>query len=263
MEIINNYRDNRKLRDSFNELATKVFGLNFENWYRNGFWNDNYNPFSVVIDGKVVSNVSVNRCDMKYNGSIIHLIQLGTVMTDPEYRGKGYSRLLMEEIMKEYENKVDGIYLFANDSVLDFYPKFGFRVKKEFQYSKVVSNSGINTAKLVKMNDRNAWDRMVEVMKNKPQNGNMVLVGNEGLFMFYLSQFMQENVYYIPECDSYAVADVEDEVLTLHAIFGTGNVNEVIASFGNTVKKAVLCFTPMDTEGFDKNELQDRIRHCS
>ena len=43
MTIETNYRDNEALRNSFNELAGKIFGgLNFENWYRNGFWKDNY-----------------------------------------------------------------------------------------------------------------------------------------------------------------------------------------------------------------------------
>ena len=87
MTIEKNYRDNESLRNSFNELAGKVFGgLNFEDWYRNGFWKDNYIPYSIVIDGKVVSNVSVNACNMNYDGRIVKLIQLGTVMTDPDRR---------------------------------------------------------------------------------------------------------------------------------------------------------------------------------
>ena len=122
-----NYRDNDALRASFNELAGKVFGLSFENWYQNGFWKDNYIPYSVVIDGKVVANVSVNRCDVNYNGETKSLIQLGTVMTDPDHRGKGYARELMEKIISDYEGKVDGMYLFANDSVTSFYPLFGFK----------------------------------------------------------------------------------------------------------------------------------------
>ena len=64
MEIRHAYRDNKELRDSFNELADKVFGLNFEGWYQNGFWKDAYDTYSVIEDGKVVSNISVNRCDM-------------------------------------------------------------------------------------------------------------------------------------------------------------------------------------------------------
>lgn len=67
-EVIKNYRNNNELRHSFNELAGKTFGLNFEDWYQNGFWGDNYNPYSVVKDGKVVANVSVNKTDMLIDG---------------------------------------------------------------------------------------------------------------------------------------------------------------------------------------------------
>ena len=54
MEIRHEYRDNKELRDSFNELAGKVFGLNFEGWYQNGYWKNAYDPYSVIADGKVV-----------------------------------------------------------------------------------------------------------------------------------------------------------------------------------------------------------------
>ena len=38
MRIVHGYRDDKILRDSFNELAGKVYGgLNFEGWYQNGF----------------------------------------------------------------------------------------------------------------------------------------------------------------------------------------------------------------------------------
>ena len=40
-EIVKNYRHDARLRASCNALAEKTFGLNFENWYQNGFWNDN------------------------------------------------------------------------------------------------------------------------------------------------------------------------------------------------------------------------------
>lgn len=103
--IEKNYRNNDALRASFNRLAEKTFGLNFENWYQNGFWQDNYIPYSVVIDGEVVSNVSVNACNMNYKGKIVKLIQLGTIMTDNDHRGKGYAGALMKEVIKDYDGK--------------------------------------------------------------------------------------------------------------------------------------------------------------
>lgn len=32
-ELKKNYKDNAELRQSFNTLAEKTFGLNFEDWY--------------------------------------------------------------------------------------------------------------------------------------------------------------------------------------------------------------------------------------
>ena len=255
--IEKNYRNNEALRASFNRLAEKTFGLNFENWYRNGFWKDNYIPYSVVIDGEVVSNVSVNACNMNYKGQIVKLIQLGTIMTDDDYRGNGYARALMEEVLKDYDGKVDGIYLFANDSVLEFYPKFGFREAKEYQYSKEVTISGECTAQNVPLRDKIDFDRTVEILDTKKQNAQLYMVENPGLYMFYLSQFMKENMFYIEECNSYAIAEVEDDTLILHAIIGAGAVDEVIRAFGSQVKKVVLCFTPKDTSGFEKSELYE------
>ena len=43
-ELIKNYQNNSALRQSFNELAQKTFGLSFESWYQNGFWRNNYIP---------------------------------------------------------------------------------------------------------------------------------------------------------------------------------------------------------------------------
>ena len=255
--IEKNYRNNEVLRASFNRLAEKTFGLNFENWYRNGFWKDNYIPYSVVIDGEVVSNVSVNACNMNYKGKLVKLIQLGTIMTDDDYRGNGYARALMEEVLKDYDGKVDGIYLFANDSVLEFYPKFGFKEAKEYQFTKEVTISGECTAQNVPLRDKIDFDRTVEILDTKKQNAQLYMVDNPGLYMFYLSQFMTENLFYIEECNSYAIAEVEDDTLILHTIIGNGAVDEVIRAFGSQVKKVVLCFTPKDTSGLEKSELHE------
>lgn len=255
--IEKNYRNNEALRASFNRLAEKTFGLNFENWYRNGFWKDNYIPYSVVIDGEVVSNVSVNACNMNYKGKIVKLIQLGTIMTDDNHRGNGYARALMEEVLKDYDGKVDGIYLFANDSVLEFYPKFGFKEAKEYQFTKEVTISGECTAQNVPLRDKIDFDRTVEILDTKKQNAQLYMVNNSGLYMFYLSQFMTENLFYIEECNSYAIAEIEEDTLILHTIIGNGAVDEVIRAFGSQVKKVILCFTPNDARGFEKSELHE------
>ncbi|WP_326717516.1 GNAT family N-acetyltransferase [Vagococcus jeotgali] len=71
------------------------------------------------------------------------VLQLGTVMTKETYRDQGLSRRLIEEILKDYQGKVDMIFLFANETVLEFYPKFGFsRVMEDSYLLNVSDNKG-------------------------------------------------------------------------------------------------------------------------
>jgi predicted acetyltransferase len=88
----------------------------------------------------VVANVSVNKMEFIANEKSEKYLQLGTVMTEKKYRNRGFIKTIMQEIEKDYYDIIDGIYLFANDSVLEFYPKFGYKKSTEYQYSKVISD---------------------------------------------------------------------------------------------------------------------------
>lgn len=52
---------NKQLVESFNQLAKDVFGIDFSLWYKHGYWNEDYIPYSVVVEEKVVANASVYR----------------------------------------------------------------------------------------------------------------------------------------------------------------------------------------------------------
>lgn len=257
MNVIHGYRDNKELRSSFNALAEQTFGgLYFEGWYQNGFWGDNYDPHSIIIDGKVVANVSVNRCDLELGGCRYHILQLGTVMTDAEYRGRGLSRAIMEFIEPQLA-AADGVYLFGNDSVVDFYPKFGFRRGREMEYRKNVCQSAPAAAEQVVMDSPAAWEKLAAAMEKSTFREGCKMVGNPELIFFYVSQFMQESVFHIPGLDAWAVAELEDGVLTVYNIFANESVtvDDVIASFGPEVKSVALGFAPESAEGWEISEL--------
>lgn len=103
-EIIKGYQQNDEMRNSFNTLALETFKLNFEDWYQNGFWGDNYIPYSIIFDGQVIANVSVSLTNMIFEGEVKNFIQLGTVMTAKEYRNKGLIRQIMNEIEMDSKN---------------------------------------------------------------------------------------------------------------------------------------------------------------
>lgn len=256
-QVIKGYRDNAALRRSFNELAEKTFGLSFEDWYQNGFWGDNYDPHSIVIDGEIAANVSVNRTEMLLDGVPKRFLQLGTVMTDERYRNLGLCRTLLESIEAEYAGRTDGVYLFANDSVTEFYPKFGFRKAKEYQYSKIVENTGGCELEPASMKGPAAWSALETAIRGNRFRGRLDMVNNPELILFYVTKYMRENVFYHRATDTYAIAEQENGRLFLHNVFSARltDPDEVAALFGAQVKEVVLGFAPKRCEGWTAAEL--------
>jgi len=250
--IIKNYRDDPQLRGSFNRLAKATFGLDFEPWYQMGFWTEDYNPYSVLLDGEIVANVSVNRTDMIIAGERRRLYQLGTVMTAEAYRSRGYIRAIMAQIDKDTAD-ADGVYLFGGDNVLEFYPKFGFVQGTEHLYTKTVEQEGECMMERVRMDGPVGWIRLRVAMENSRFETACTMADNPGLIFFYAAQFMQDCVYYDRRLDAWAIAEIEDGALMLHNVFAPAGVTleDVIASFGREVRQVTLGFAPGDPAGFD------------
>lgn len=251
-EIIRNYRNQDGLRDSFNRLARKTFdGLDFEAWYQDGYWSGRYDPHSIVIDGKVAANVSVNFIDFVWNEQRKHFIQLGTVMTAEGFRNQGLIRQIMNEIDKEYGQKADGIYLFANDSVLDFYPKFGFRKAMEYCYTKSFFTTQDSSVVQISMQDGAQRKKLEDAMRRSVSYSRFRMVDNDNLIFFYVTGPMQDSVYFDDRHDAYVIANIEGDVLTVHDIFTEIKypMDDILASFGKDIRQVRFGFTPLNAEG--------------
>ncbi len=213
-------RDNDALRNSFNTLVRKTFSFDFKEWHKAGHWGELYIPH-VLADGKhVVSNVSVNIMHFDICGSKKNYIQLGTVMTDSIYCGKGLNRYIMENILEEYRDNTDGIYLFANDTVLDYYPKFGFVPSKEYGYFMPCSNmADVKPYVLEKMDmsqeiySRRLYNAIKDYYGNDGslnQNDGMYMDKNLGLYQFWIAGGFGDSICYIPENNVYVATEVEE-----------------------------------------------------
>ena len=152
-------------------------------------------------------------------------------------------------------------YLFANKNVLDFYPKFGFRETKEYNYFKDI-NYVKTEAKIKKldMNDIESKKFLYEKAKNSLSVSKVSMVNNSELIMFYCTSFMKNFVYYIENLDTVVIAEYDGNILHIYDIF-SGRKIELkniinIMSLAET-EKAVLGFTP-DEEGFQNSVQNDR-----
>lgn len=259
--LIKNYKENELLRASFNRLTRQTYGFDFEDWYQHGYWTEQYNPYSFLHDNEIVANVSVNYMEFNSLSKHVFPIQLGTVMTHPSHRNQGLSRLLIETVIKEYENSHDLFYLFANDSVLDFYPRYGFIKSEEYGYSKYFSKKAPQ-ANCRKLNMDLEADRslLLELVNNRYPNAKTAMLGNTSLIMFYCSSFMKEHIYYIEDLKTAVVAEYEENHLLIQEVFCKKPVeldlviNALLVSESTLVR---LGFTPTETASYTKEAVRE------
>lgn len=250
-ELVSDYRNNESLRESFNALAMKTFELDFRGWYNKGYWNDKYIPYSFVEEGKVISNASINKMSIIINGKMHKGIQIGTVMTDENYRNQGLAKQLMQHIMKEHENTYDFMYLFANDTVLDFYPKFGFIRLNESEFSLDLAKNSIQMnldAKVKQLTIENDLSLLEKFAKNRHVISRILDVKhNEHLLMFYFTVVFHEAIFYVEDLETIVLMEEEEDTLYILDIISLNapDVEAVLASIvKETMKKVVFYFTP-------------------
>lgn len=246
------YQHNEKMRSEFNRMVQKFWQFDFENYYLSGKWDDSCILYSLFDGDKIVSHTTVSLFTHKRK----KLIQLGTVMTDEAYQRKGLSRFLMQRILNDFLGDHDGLFLFANETVLNFYPKFGFVPVEEAEHyfaSDILHN--IQKLKrqrldLNKVEDLSLFERMVETAVPNCQFPTK----NNGLSFFYCLAYPEmgfnESIYFIEELDCAVVAQIDHDIIYIVEIYAPTKINlkALVGAFSDIeFKEVVFGFTPIET----------------
>lgn len=255
MRFIKNYMHDSSLRQELNDLTQETFGFDFESWVTNGYYEGDYIPYSYEENGKLIANVSVNRMEFIQNGQEKCYIQLGTVMTREECRKQGYAKKLMEKVLSEYVGKCDGLYLFANLDVLEFYEKMGFSKGVQYRYTlkndvkselqqKASKQDAAKCFELVNPTDEFHKVNYMEAVRHSAVNSALEQKNKYGLQMFYTSGM--EQVYYSDKLDCYVVMEEQDHTLYLQSIICKKKVplEDVLSLIPGEYTSIVLGFTP-------------------
>lgn len=250
---------NPSLREAFDKLAVQTFDLSFEEWYQKGYWSGFNQPYALFHREKAVANVSVNNMEILWNGRIYNCIQLGTVMTDIEYRGQGLSRYLIEEVIRDWEGKCDAMFLFANDSVLDFYPKFGFERVEQYQYHMEIDH-GCGGCRKLDIDSCQDREMLMYYYHKRNPFSKVQVINNESLLMFYCISVLKDCIYYSSEYDAVVVAEQENGLLKCYDIYcesgkSLTNILSAVAEAGT--RRVSLEFTPYDGRGFETSPIPE------
>ena len=199
----------------FDALINEVFGFSFDVWLRRKLWDERYVSYSIIDGGKMLANLCICDTDMKVDGERFRAIQLGAVSTSKSARGKGLSKRLMERVMSDYADIP--AFLFANKSVLDFYPRFGFRQVQTYRpvLYEIINNDPQKAVKLDaddpvvvdKLNGRSNYSEILDCLNTQPTQ------------RFHLLMDYPDDIYHLPEFDVIVVAYQDNNRLFLADVF--------------------------------------------
>lgn len=244
-------RDHGALREAYNALTEKTFGFSFEPWYRMGYWGDFHVPYTLFDGGRAVANVSVNRMEILFGGAVRPCFQLGTVMTDPAYRRRGLSRRLMEEVLQDCRGAP--VFLFANESVLDFYPRFGFQKREQHRFY-LCPEKALGLGKRLDMTAPRDREMLLDYYKRGNPFSRIQAVNGEGLLMFYCTGSMARCVRFLPDFDAVVIGEQEGETFCCFDVFcgeGYALPDLLAAAAAPGTRRACPAFTPRDAAPFE------------
>ncbi|MCL2386878.1 MAG: GNAT family N-acetyltransferase [Defluviitaleaceae bacterium] len=195
----------------FDDLIQEVFGFSFVPWLEEELWDERYESYSIIEDGRMLSNVCIFKSDMIVSGETVKAIQFGAIATRKEMRGKGLSQQIMEHILSLYPNTL--AYLSANPSVIDFYPRFGFRQIQKYKPEIAVNiNNSPNGAIKYELDD----SEFTFHFNKRGVFSNMVdYLNSQSIQMFHLLMEYEDDIFYLPELNTLVIAQQDGNRLLL------------------------------------------------
>lgn len=251
-KMIQDYRHDAQYRNSFNALAQKTFHIDFEKWYADGFWNDRYICYSFLDADQVVANVSANLLNWVVQGKSLNAIQIGTVMTHPDYRKKGLASQLMLHVLDTYENRCDLFYLFGEPSVKGFYESFGFIPIQETRYQMNFTVNGKKAPCIRKLNLSDAAELDIVrrlTAERIPLSEQFWVDHAQSILAWHLLNVYPDEIYYLEQMDAIVLFKVDGEVIQLYDVVCRNTVR---------LEEMIECFVPKGNYRVDLHFTPDR-----
>jgi len=221
MTITLNNRHNPKYESLFDDLIQEVFGFSFSLWFERKLWDENYESYSIIENGKMLSNVCIYKSGMIIQGKTVQTIRYGAVATRKGSRGRRLSRTLMEYTLSQYPNTL--ALLTANSSVVDFYPRFGFKQVQQYkpQIATTINNNpkgtikyGLDDTNFMKLlYDRSCYSSIVDCLNT------------QSVQIFHLLLEYADDIYYLPNIDAIVICKQEGNRLFLADVIARQPLN--------------------------------------
>lgn len=213
--VVNGTTATEAYKREMNELMLEVFGFSFAEWYERDMWNEDYESYAILAEGRMLANISVYKMKLLVRGKEQEWLQIGAVATRAEERGKGYGRLLMEHILGVYPQ--GRFMLCANGRATGFYSKFGFKpveYKEAYMEVSALPSGGREQRKLT-LSD----PEVDSYLRGRCQfSGVLDCTNGYAINWFHLVNGLGDFLWEIPQLEALVVAEQAEEELLLHDV---------------------------------------------
>ena len=210
----------RAWHQAFIDFVPRVFpSISFRRWASFGGWDAGYRVFALADGERIVASAGLSAVDLLLHGQPVRGWQLGAVGTDPAYRRRGLQRSVMTRLLAECPPD-DLVFLFANDSVLDFYPRFDFQRGREqlfgAEHHAAPSGTPLRVLDLDSKGDRALLSRVAA--RAEPITDLFGARDYGRTLLWYLCNFHRDHMRYVAEHDSVIVAEQVDSTLYVYDV---------------------------------------------
>ncbi|RFU63162.1 GNAT family N-acetyltransferase [Bacillus sp. V59.32b] len=217
MNLLKYYSNDDSTREKLYLLFEKVFGIEaaiLKDFHARGFWNPDYTPYTFFDGDKAVANVSMFAMPLLIEGKRIKGAGIQSVMTDPEYRGRGLMKQLFQLMLTELNKQVQVAFLYTDKP--DLYTAFGFRVIQEHYYTAAASTVAVEKKRPFRKLD--FFDENdVEVLRNlfqtrEPTSHQFFPLSYDSSFYLNMyNPYFHGKLHYCEELETVIVAEINGE----------------------------------------------------
>ncbi len=227
LRLICNYRDHDSRRRSFCRLAREIFGIDFTEWHARGFWDERYVCHSLADGDRIVANASTNELQLILSGDRIRAVQIGTVMTHPDYRGRGLGRRLMESVLARCRAGDTPAYVLGDREVAGFYEATGLKSKPQSSFVAGAPSGGDPDSGLRRLGRSEPDLSLIHSMalKRQPVSRLFGVLGAEHILMWYCFNVLRGCFYHAPAHDAVVVARWDNDTLHLLDVVSSRTVD--------------------------------------
>jgi GNAT superfamily N-acetyltransferase len=243
-------RADRAWHEPFFRYVAHVFpSLDFGIWYEQGCWDDDYVCFCLADGGEIVANASLSSMQITIEGEVATGWQLGAVGVVPAYRGRGLMNQLMPRLLASTAEDAF-LFLFANEDVLGFYPKYGFRPVPEavFGATCMITPSGppLRRLSIERAEDMALVRRLAAETVPVTERFGALRYGET--LIWYWANFFRGDFYYAEREQAVVIAEQEGNLLRVCDVLAAAHrpaLRTLLPRIARTaVSRLEFAFTP-------------------